>query len=118
MDAMRIHSFNSFVRMMYAYSTPEIARHDGWLKIGDTEQGVQKRIKQHTHTADVRFELEWKDIAMFRDDCTYFRDHDFTSSSDIDWSKSIAEIDKQLFDKYGLDEQERNFIRTKVKEMA
>ena len=42
---------------------------------------------------------------------------DFTSSSDIDWSKSIDEIDEQLFDKYGLDEQERNFIRTKVKEM-
>ena len=42
---------------------------------------------------------------------------DFTPSSDIDWSKSIAEIDEQLFDKYGLDEQERNFIRTKVKEM-
>ena len=38
MDATKIHSFNSFVRMMYAYSTPEIARHDGWLKIGDTEQ--------------------------------------------------------------------------------
>ena len=76
-DATKIHSFNSFVRMMYAYSTPEIARHDGWLKIGDTEQGAHKRIKQQTHTADVRFELEWKDIAMFRDDCTYFRDHDF-----------------------------------------
>lgn len=43
---------------------------------------------------------------------------DFTSSSDIKWSKSIAEIDEQLFDKYGLDDQERNFIRTKVKEMA
>ena len=42
---------------------------------------------------------------------------DFTPSSDIDWSKSIAEIDEQLFDKYGLDERERNFIRTKVKEM-
>lgn len=42
----------------------------------------------------------------------------FTSSSDIDWSKSIAEIDEQLFDKYGLDEQERIFIRTKVKEMV
>lgn len=77
MDVTKIHSFNSFVRMMYAYSTPEIARHDGWLKIGDTEQGVNKRIKQQTHTADVRFELEWKDIAMYRDDCTYFRDHDF-----------------------------------------
>ena len=43
---------------------------------------------------------------------------DFTPSSDIDWSKSIAEIDEQLFDKYGLDEQERNFIRTKVKKMV
>ena len=77
MDVTKIQSFNSFVRMMYAYRTPEIARHNGWLKIGDTEQGVHKRIKQQTHTADVRFELEWKDIAMFRDDCTYFRDHDF-----------------------------------------
>ena len=43
---------------------------------------------------------------------------DFTPSSDIDWSKSIAEIDEQLFDKYGLDEKERDFIRTKVKEMV
>lgn len=77
MDATRIHSFNPYVRMMYAYSTPEIARHNGWLKIGDTEQGVDKRIKQQTHTADVRFELEWKDIAMYRDDFTFFRDHDF-----------------------------------------
>ena len=77
MDATRIHSYNSFVRMLYAYSTPEIARHDGWLKIGDTEQGVRKRIRQQTHTADVRFELQWKDIAMYRDDCTYFHDYDF-----------------------------------------
>ena len=42
---------------------------------------------------------------------------DFTSNSDIDWSKSIDEIDEQLFDKYGLDEKECEFIRTKVKEM-
>ena len=43
---------------------------------------------------------------------------DFTSSSDIDWSKPVTEIDEQLFDKYDLNEQERDFIRTKVKEMA
>ena len=53
-----------------------------------------------------------------RDVWRYVPLQDFTSSSDIDWSKSIAEIDEQLFDKYGLDETERNFIRTKVKEMA
>ena len=42
---------------------------------------------------------------------------DFTSSSDIDWSKSIKEIDRQLYDKYGLDENEVNFIESHVKEM-
>ena len=52
-----------------------------------------------------------------RDVWHYVPLQDFTPSSDIDWSKSIAEIDEQLFDKYGLDEAERNFIRTKVKEM-
>lgn len=43
---------------------------------------------------------------------------DFTASSDIDWSKSVHEIDLQLYKKYGLDEQEINFIESHVKEMA
>lgn len=43
---------------------------------------------------------------------------DFTDKSDIDWSKSIAEIDKQLYKKYGLDDKEIEFIETHVKEMA
>lgn len=42
---------------------------------------------------------------------------DFTSSSDIDWSQSIANIDKQLYHKYGLSDKEINFIETNVKEM-
>ena len=41
----------------------------------------------------------------------------FTSESDIDWSKSIADIDKQLYAKYGLDESEIAFIESKVKSM-
>ena len=43
---------------------------------------------------------------------------DFTSASDIDWTKSIPEIDQQLYKKYGLDETEIQFIETHVKEMA
>lgn len=43
---------------------------------------------------------------------------DFTSSSDIDWSKSIHEIDLQLYKKYGLDQHEIDFIETHVKEMV
>ncbi len=42
---------------------------------------------------------------------------DFTQNSDIDWSKSIKEIDIQLYDKYGLSPEERDFIESKVKEM-
>ena len=42
----------------------------------------------------------------------------FTENSDIDWSKSIHEIDLQLYRKYGLDEKEIEFIETHVKEMA
>ena len=42
---------------------------------------------------------------------------DFTSTSDIDWSKSIPEIDKQLYAKYGLTDEEIGFIESHVKEM-
>ena len=42
---------------------------------------------------------------------------DFTSSSDIDWSQSIADIDKQLYKKYNLTPEEIDFIETHVKEM-
>ena len=42
---------------------------------------------------------------------------DFTSSSDIDWTQSIADIDKQLYKKYNLSEKEIDFIETNVKEM-
>lgn len=43
---------------------------------------------------------------------------DFTPNSDIDWSKSIPEIDMQLYKKYSLDEKEIEFIESHVKEMT
>jgi hypothetical protein len=42
---------------------------------------------------------------------------DFTPTSDIDWSKSVADIDQQLYKKYGLTPDEIKFIETHVKEM-
>ncbi len=42
---------------------------------------------------------------------------DFTDRSDIDWSKSIGEIDRQLYQKYHFSEEEIMFIETNVKEM-
>lgn len=41
----------------------------------------------------------------------------FASDSDIDWSKSISEIDQQLYGKYGLSQDEITFIEEKIKPM-
>lgn len=42
---------------------------------------------------------------------------DFTESSDIDWSKSVAQIDSQLYAKYGLTDEEIAFIDSMIKPM-
>ena len=42
---------------------------------------------------------------------------DFTASSDIDWSQSVADIDRQLYRKYKLGEKEIAFIEEKVRAM-
>jgi hypothetical protein len=43
---------------------------------------------------------------------------DFTENSDIDWSKSIQEIDNQLYKKYKLSAEEIAFIESMIKPMA
>ena len=60
------------------------------------------KITQNNKTKEV-----WKNVPL----------QNFTSTSDIDWTKSIAEIDQQLYKKYGLSEEEIQFIESKVKEM-
>ena len=42
---------------------------------------------------------------------------DFTEESYIDWSKPIADIDEQLFDKYNFSEEEREHIKKSIKDM-
>lgn len=42
---------------------------------------------------------------------------DFTNKSDIDWSKPVNEIDKQLYKKYKLTQDEVDFIEKTVKPM-
>jgi hypothetical protein len=42
----------------------------------------------------------------------------FNSDSDIDWTKPISEIDKQLYKKYNLSDEEISFIESMIKPMA
>ncbi|MDQ8765566.1 Eco57I restriction-modification methylase domain-containing protein [Streptococcus ruminantium] len=71
-------------------------------KFARTMLGTLK-ITQNNKTKEV-----WKNIPL----------QDFTFNSDIDWLQSIAEIDRQLYRKYGLSEDEIAFIESKVKEMG
>jgi len=41
----------------------------------------------------------------------------FTGTSDIDWSQPISDIDRQLYAKYGLSQNEIEFIEGHVKSM-
>ncbi len=43
---------------------------------------------------------------------------DFSDKSDIDWSKSIAEIDQQLYVKYKFSKDEIDYVESKIKPMA
>lgn len=67
MNKPNIQTTKQVVPMLYGYSTPEVVRHNGWTKIGYTEQDVETRINQQTHTADIRWQLEWKGNATFDD---------------------------------------------------
>lgn len=45
----------------------------------------------------------------------FVRLQDFAVQSDIDWNWSIAELDQQLYNRYGLSENEITFIEIKSK---
>ncbi len=62
--------------MIYAYTTPEIERHNGWTKIGYTEQEVERRLYEQTHTVDVICEYKWSEPAKYANG-EYFHDTDF-----------------------------------------
>ena len=62
---------------IYAYTTPEIANNNGWLKIGYTEVDVYKRVKEQTYTAQVQPKIEWHADAFFNNTKETFKDSDF-----------------------------------------
>lgn len=52
-----------------------------------------------------------------RETWKYVPMQDFSSQSDIDWSKSVSDIDQQLYRKYGLSEEEIAFVERMIKPM-
>ena len=78
MADIRIKTADKVVPVIYAYTTPQIADHDGWTKIGYSEQDTKTRVDQQTHTADVQYKIEWSKNATFDDGSgEIFHDTDF-----------------------------------------
>ena len=49
---------------LYAFHTPEIAKHAGYLKIGETHGNVETRVKQQGHEHNVKNEIVWSDVVI------------------------------------------------------
>ena len=96
---------------IYAYETPGITYHDGWIKIGDTQGEFEKRIGQQTNTAGVIANAHYLGLAIYQDGSRKtFRDkvfHRFLISKGIndkhpgwpgdEWFQMSIEQAKELF---------------------
>ena len=106
MARINLNTATRVVPKIYAYTTPEIKRHDGWTKIGYTEQETEARLGQQTHTADVLYKLEWDLNAIFEGTGEVFHDSDFHAyltkngierSPKTEWFKILPIPSKHMF---------------------
>jgi len=109
-------NLNSFV------AEPNSICTETFILIG-AEQGLDEKqcinITRYLESRFARFMLSLAKTSQHATSKTYrfVPLQDFTTNSDIDWNKSIAEIDKQLYAKYGLTDDEIAFIEEKIKPM-
>ena len=82
----------------------------------DNQQEAEN-CNKYINTKFVQAMLSIKKVTQHNTPATweYVPMQDFTDASDIDWSKSLADIDRQLYRKYKLDWREIAFIETNFK---
>ena len=99
---------------------PRIGFTQTFISIGvfDTETEAQNTLK-YIKSKFTRTMLGVLKITQHnpKEKWAYVPLQDFTENSDIDWTQSVADIDRQLYQKYGLNGEEIAFIEGKVKAM-
>ena len=93
---------------------------DSYLIIGESEhKPVVENEYKYIQTRFARFllMLAVSSINLSSDKFQFIPLQDFTENSDIDWNKPIPDIDKQLYAKYNLSEDEIEFIEKMIKPM-
>ena len=67
-----LHNRPAVVPTIYGYTLPDVADHNGYIKIGYTDrEDTETRIKEQLHTAAIPFRILFKESAM-RSDGTCF----------------------------------------------
>ena len=93
---------------------------DSYLIIGASEdKSIVENEYKYIQTRFARFllMLAVSSINLSPDKFQFIPLQDFSASSDINWNKSISEIDQQLYAKYGLSDKEIAFIEKLIKPM-
>ena len=99
---------------------PNSASTETYLIAGAYDNEIQaKNTEKYLKTRFVRFLVSQMlaSMNMSKSSYSFVPVQDFTGKSDIDWDKTIDGIDIQLFVKYGLNSDESEFIKSKIKEM-
>ena len=107
------------------FSTPVIAppgvgSTDTFISLGAFNGETEaSNLMKYIKTKFARALLGVKKVTQHNPKATwqYVPIQDFTDSSDIDWSGSVAKIDDQLYSKYSLTDEEIAFIEATIKPM-
>ena len=110
---------------LYAFTTPDIAKHAGYLKIGETHGNVEERVKQQGHELNVENAIVWTDaviterIGIDKTIHRYLKEQSFHvqqfgTGRDTEWvkctigdlEKAFAVIKQRLYD----DEKQREEV--------
>ncbi len=88
------------------------------LDVFDTEEEA-RNLHKYMKTQFARFLIGAILLTqnIVRDKFRFVPLQDYTNESDIDWSKSIEEIDRQLYVKYNLSDEEVALIESMIKPM-
>ena len=65
MEGIKLQTALKVTPQCYAYTTPDVPANKGWTKIGYTERDVETRIKEQTHTANVKHKTWWTFLAVY-----------------------------------------------------
>lgn len=101
-------------------STPLVGFTETFISIGETDSRDEaEAILKYVKSKFARTMLGILKVTQNNAKPTwkYVPLQDFSENSNIDWTKSIPEIDQQLYKKYGLSPEEIDFIEEKVQEM-